>query len=81
MLALAQALEIIHALFRAVVGHGEAPEAHRHEQGLLWKVALVRLIGGSSISGCLQTELGRRSKLTGTDLAGENQPRAPVYNT
>ena len=73
MLALAQALGTIHACISAVEGHGEALEASEQEQGLSWKEALVRLIGGSSISGCLQVELERTSKLTGADLAGENQ--------
>ena len=35
----------------------------------------MRLIGGSSFSGCMQTELKRTSQLTGADLAGENQPQ------
>ena len=59
-------------------GRGEALEASEQEQGLSWKQAVVRLIGGSSILGCLQAELERTSKLTGADLAGENQPQLPA---
>ncbi len=68
-------METIHVFtLLAMEGHGEALEALEQEQGLSWKQALVRLIGGSSISGCLLVEFERTSKLTGADLAGENQP-------
>ena len=76
--ASAQALEIAQEFtLLAMEGHGEALEASEQEQGLSWKQALVRLIGSSSISGCLRVELERTSKLTGADLAGENQPQLP----
>ena len=71
MLALSQALETIRDFVLAVEGYGQAAEASGQEQSQLWTVALVCLIGSSSISGCLQIEFERTSKMTGADLAGE----------